>query len=265
MNAIAYIRCSTDEQADSHAGLDAQLAAIQQHCTKNGLTLCSVHSDPGVSGAAGLEARPALLEAIAAITKDSVLIVAKRDRLARDPIVSASIERLISKKRGRILSAAGEGTSDDEPSSVLMRRMVDAFAEHERLIGKARTKAALKAKRVRGERAGRIPYGFQLAPASASTARSKKNGNPIAIEGIPAQLAIVARIKSQRAAGATLRSIADQLTSDGIPTATGNAVWKHSTIARIIKGFHALADATASVLIDTQTTMAEHTQTVCVA
>ena len=238
MNAIGYIRCSTDEQADSHAGLDAQRHAIEQHCQKNGLTLCNVFPDEGVSGAASLDKRPGLLEAIAAITKDSVLIVSKRDRLARDPIVSASVERLIAKKKARIVSVAGEGTSDDDASSVLMRRMIDAFAEHERLIGKARTKAALHAKRRRGERAGRIPYGYQLAAATASPARSKKNGNPVAIEGIPAQLAVVQRIKAQRAAGSTLRAIAAQLTSEGVPTASGNTVWRHTTIVGILNGFH---------------------------
>lgn len=251
MNAIAYLRCSTDEQADSHAGLDAQRHSIEQHCQKHGLILSSIHTDAGISGAAGLHARPALLDAIAATTRDSVLIVSKRDRLARDPIVSASIERLIGKKHSRIVSAAGEGTSDDEPSSVLMRRMIDAFAEHERLIGKARTKAALRAKRVRGERAGRIPYGYTLAAATASPARSKKAKNPIALEAVPAQLAIVKRIKEQRASGLTLRSIASQLTSEGIPTATGNATWQHATIARIVKGFHDIADSTTCVLIAT--------------
>ena len=237
MNAIGYIRCSTDEQADSHAGLDAQRHAIEQHCKKNGLTLCSVFPDEGVSGAASLDKRPGLLGAIAAITKDSVLIVAKRDRLARDPIVAASVERLITKKKARIVSVAGEGTGDDDASSILMRRMIDAFAEHEILIGKARTKSALYAKRMRGERAGKIPYGYQLADATASTARSKKNGNPIALKEVPAQLAIVKRIREERASGATLRSIAERLTVEGIPTATGNAVWQHATIARIVKGF----------------------------
>ena len=98
------------------------------------------------------------------------------------------------------------------------------------------TKAALNAKRRRGERAGRIPYGYQLAAATASTARSKR-GNPIALEEVPVQMAIVKRIKEERASGATLRAIASQLTSEGIPTATGNAVWQHTTIECIVKGF----------------------------
>ena len=41
-----------------------------------------------------------------------------------------------------------------------MRRIVDAFAEYERLVIKARTRAALAVKRTRGERIDGIPYGF---------------------------------------------------------------------------------------------------------
>ena len=264
-NAIAYIRCSTEEQSDSHAGMDAQLHAIQQHCKRNSLQLVGVHHDDGLSGSLGLDKRPGLLEAVTAVRKHTIVLVAKRDRLARDPIICATIERLVVKKGGRLVSAAGEGTDDDDASSILMRRIVDAFAEHERLLIGARTKAALAAKRRRGERAGKMPYGWQLAPAATSTARSKKNGKPIAIEGIPAQLAIVERIRAQRAAGATTRAIAEALTKEGVPTATGKSVWCHTTIQRILKGFQLLADDTAPARIDTRTTMAKHTQAVCVA
>ena len=44
-------------------------------------------------------------------------------------------------------SAAGEGTDTDGPTDILMRRIVDAFGEYERLIIKARTKAALRSRR----------------------------------------------------------------------------------------------------------------------
>ena len=98
------------------------------------------------------------------------------------------------------------------------------------------TKSALYAKRMRGESVGGIPYGWKLADATTSTARSK-SGNPVALKEIPAQTAIVKRIKEEIASGATLRSIAAQLTAEGIPTATGNAVWHPSTIRSIGKGF----------------------------
>jgi DNA invertase Pin-like site-specific DNA recombinase len=84
------------------------------------------------------------------------LLVAKRDRLGRDPIVVAMIESAVVRKGARIVSAAGEGTEGDEPSHVLMRHLIDAFAEYERLIIVARTKAALQAKKARGERVGYI-------------------------------------------------------------------------------------------------------------
>src|SRR5437764_1306819 len=93
-----------------------------------------------------------------------LLLVAKRDRLGRDVIEVAMIERLITKRGARIVSAAGEGTENDDPSGILMRRLIDSFAEYERLIIRARTRAALAAKRRRGERISRFaPFGYQLA------------------------------------------------------------------------------------------------------
>src|SRR4030095_4225281 len=76
----------------------------------------------------------------------------------------AMIERLVAKRGGRVISAAGEGTESDDPAGVLMRRLIDSFAEYERLIISARTRAALAAKRRRGERVSRFaPYGFRFA------------------------------------------------------------------------------------------------------
>ena len=60
------------------------------------------------------------------------------------------IESAIARKGARIASAAGEGTDNDDPSSILMRRMIDAFAEYERLIIKAKTKQLYELKKKRG-------------------------------------------------------------------------------------------------------------------
>jgi DNA invertase Pin-like site-specific DNA recombinase len=44
-----------------------------------------------------------------------------------------------------------------------MSRMIDSFAEYERLIIASRTRSALAAKRRKGERTSRLaPFGFQL-------------------------------------------------------------------------------------------------------
>lgn len=241
MRAVAYVRVSTDEQAESRAGLEAQLHAVTQHCQKNGWQLVGTYTDAGVSGAAPLDKRPGLLDAVNAVTRGAVLLVAKRDRLSRDPVAGAVVERMVAKRGGRIVSVAGEGTDGDDPTSVLLRRIVDAFGEHERLVIAARTRAALQAKRRRGERAGRVPFGYQLTDNGTRS----RAGNPVALAAVPAQLAVVERIRRERAAGRSIRAIAAGLTTDGIPTATGAATWAYSSVQRVLQR---VADATADVL-----------------
>jgi DNA invertase Pin-like site-specific DNA recombinase len=46
MNAIGYTRCSTNEQADSGLGLDAQAERVRAYCTLKGLRLVELISRP---------------------------------------------------------------------------------------------------------------------------------------------------------------------------------------------------------------------------
>jgi DNA invertase Pin-like site-specific DNA recombinase len=57
-----------------------------------------------------------IADALNALRRGDVLIVAKRDRIARDAFVSVLIEREAAKKGARIVSAAGEGTDSDDPA-----------------------------------------------------------------------------------------------------------------------------------------------------
>jgi DNA invertase Pin-like site-specific DNA recombinase len=155
---------------------------------------------------------------------------------------------MVKKRGGRVVSVAGEGTDSDDATSVLMRRIVDAFAEHERLVIAARTRAALQAKRRRGERTGRVPLGFTLASPDVSVTKSRA-GLPTQLVAVPEQMAVVVRIRQERAAGKSMRKIAAGLTADGIPTATGGSVWSHATIQRMVMRFRELSDATAEVLV----------------
>ena len=218
MATIAYLRVSTDQQADSGAGLDAQFDA----CTKSAGVLAGVYRDEGVSGSTGLEKRPALLEAIGALKKGDVLMVAKRDRLGRDPLVVAMIESAVQRKGARIQSAAGEGTDSDSPADVLMRRMIDAFAEYERLIIGARTKAALQSKKTRGERVGHIPFGFRLAADGVHLIED------------PAEQETIRKVEELRASGMSLRQIAAHLNENGITKREGTP-WNHVNLHGICK------------------------------
>lgn len=215
-----YLRVSTEQQLESGAGLDAQRIACQKIV---GDAEIQFFSDRGVSGKTGLDKRPMLLEIISLLKKDDVVLVAKRDRLGRDPISVAMIDSAIKRKHARIISVAGEGTGNDDPGNILMRRLVDAFAEYERLVIGARTKAALQAKKMKCERVGYIPFGMQLSCDGRHLEPS---------QGEAATLRI---IEQYRDSGLSLRKIADTLNKNGVTKRNGqpwNQVNLHTIVNR---------------------------------
>ena len=218
MATFAYLRVSTEQQTQSGAGLDAQHDA----CLRVAGELAGVYRDEGVSGKTGLDKRPALLEAIAELERGDVLLVAKRDRLGRDPLVVAMIESAVKRKGARIVSAAGEGTDSDSPTDILMRRLIDAFAEYERLIIGARTKAALQAKKARGETTGYVAYGFQLS------------ADGVHIEECAEEQATLRRIELLRQSGMSLRKVAAELNQQGL-FKRGGEKWNHVNLHSVCK------------------------------
>jgi DNA invertase Pin-like site-specific DNA recombinase len=211
------LRVSTREQSESKLGLDAQRQAIEATAAKVGLPLAGVFVDAGVSGRARLEQRPGLADALNALRRGDVLIVAKRDRLARDAFVAVLIEREVAKKGGRILSSGGEGTESDEPSAIFTRRILDAVAELERSMIAARTRAALAQKRLRGERVGSVPLGCGLAPDGRTLVPN------------PAEQAVLHVLYELHDAGSNLRAVAAELNSRGFRTRKGG-VWYASYV-----------------------------------
>lgn len=221
--AVAYLRVSTDKQADSGLGLDAQRASVTAAAERLTLSLVSVFVDAGVSGSLTLDDRPVLMEAVSALKRGDVLMVAKRDRLGRDVVEVAMIERLITKRGARIVSAAGEGTENDDPSGVLMRRLIDSFAEYERLIIGSRTRAALAAKRRRRERvSGIIPFGYQLA----SDGRS--------LEPLVNEQQTLRTARELRDGGHSFQAIADTLNERGLRTRTGT-IWRRQYVCNLVQ------------------------------
>lgn len=218
LRAIAYIRVSTDDQA---LGPEAQRAAIDRWATSQKIAVLESHEDLGVSGGSPLDKRPALLAAIAAIETHGagVLAVAKRDRLARDVVIAAAVESLALRKGARVLSADGTSASDG-PEGMLMRGMVDLFAQYERALIRSRTASALAVKKRRGERTGSVPLGFGVSV----------DGIRLEIEESE-QLAIAAT-HELRAAGLSMRSIAKELLARGLKPR--GKKWHPETVARML-------------------------------
>jgi DNA invertase Pin-like site-specific DNA recombinase len=224
MAAVIYLRVSTDEQSERGYGLDAQETACRAAADRLSLSVTSVHTDAGVSGATDICNRPALLLALAAVRRGDVLLVAKRDRIARDQFVTLQVERMISQRGARVMSAAGEGTETDgdDIGGLIQRRMLDLFAEVERQMIRARTKAALAEKKRRGERvSGAIPYGYSLS------------ADGIHLVPCAREQDVIALVASFRADGASYRAIVATMNSNGIQTRTGNA-WQLRQIQNIV-------------------------------
>ena len=159
MNVIIYTRVSTQDQADSGAGLNAQIDACRAYAKQQGWDIAGEYEDAGVSGTAELDKRTGLMTAIGELKKGDALLVSKRDRLGRDVMLVKMIERLIAKRKALI--HALNGSNEATPEGAFMNSIMDASAAYEVALIRARTKAALGAKKSRGERMGKIPFGFQ--------------------------------------------------------------------------------------------------------
>lgn len=216
--AVAYLRVSTDEQT---LGPEAQRAAIEAWAARESVLVVAWHVDHGVSGAAPIDKRPGLLAALEALREHraGVLLAAKRDRLARDVVAAATIERMAAKAGARVVTSDGVSTADT-PEGMLMRTLIDAFAQYERALIAARTTAALAAKRRKGERVGQVPYGYRLADG----------GLRIAPEA--AEQDVMARVQAMRDEGETIEGIASRLNAEGVP-ARGRR-WHATTVRRIL-------------------------------
>lgn len=220
--AVAYIRVSTEQQAQEGVSLEAQRAKIEHWCSANGYELAGVFVDAGVSGSLSIADRDGLSEALSTMKKikAKALVVTKRDRLSRDYIEAGLIDRLCAKAKAKVV-ATEASSNGDSPEDVMQRGMLDLFATYERLVIKMRTRSALQHKKRTGQKyCNQTPYGFE------------------AIEGrlieVQKEAAVVAEIQAARMQGQTLQAIADDLNGRGIPTKMGRQ-WQPATIHLLLK------------------------------
>ena len=206
---IAYVRVSTEEQAVSGLGLEAQETAIRAATAARGAEVIALYCDPGVSGSVPPEARPGLTAALGAVGpgQAGVLMVAKLDRLTRSLLDFALLMQR-SQHEGWGLVTLDLGVDTSTPQGEMMANVFATFAQFERRLIGQRTKDALAVKKAQGMRLGR--------PVTLSAA-------------------VRERIVAERRAGATLATIAATLTADAVPTAQGGARWHPSTVQSVLR------------------------------
>ncbi|HET7386184.1 MAG TPA: recombinase family protein [Nocardioidaceae bacterium] len=206
--AVGYVRVSTDEQASSGAGLDAQKAAINAEVERRGWQLVEVFTDAGASGKS-LDGRPALTDALRAVEtgEAGTLVVSKLDRLSRSLLDFAGLMQR-AQDVGWNLVALDLGIDLSTPAGEFLASVMASAAQWERRIIGQRTRDALAARRAAGVRLGR-PSGVSLETLD--------------------------RIVAARAEGMSLAKIADNLNADEVPTAQGGARWHASTVRAVLQ------------------------------
>ncbi len=228
MNAIGYVRCSTQEQSNSGLGLDAQRERIRAYCAMRDLQLVEIIADPGVSGGKPLASRDGggqLLDAVQKRRAEAVVML-KLDRMFRNAgDCLNTVERWERKGVAfHVIDLGGNAIDTTSAAGRFMLVVLAGAAEMERNLTRERTRAAMAVKRANGQRIGSVPYGYDLANDGSTLVPNTS------------EQAIVKDIRAMRKSGKTLHAIADALTERGIPTKTGKSNrWSHSAVARILR------------------------------
>jgi DNA invertase Pin-like site-specific DNA recombinase len=213
---VGYIRVSTQEQGRSGLGLEAQESRIKQFCDTERLTIIGWFHD--VQSGSGTEAenfRPGLSSALGlAKSKRCPVVVAKLDRLSRSV---SYISTLMAEKVPFVVCELGMETDP------FLLHIYAALSEKERRLIAERTRAALAAKKARGERLGNP----DLAPARKKSIAVRK--------AIAEQFAAHLRptIELFRAKGMSQRQMAGHLNQLGLTTRRG-CQWSAMQVGRLL-------------------------------
>ena len=220
-SATAYIRVSTEGQAADGVSLETQQARITAWCLANDVELGNVFVDAGVSGKRA-DNRPHLQAALEDVCrKRGVLVVYSLSRLARSTKDTIAISERLD-KAGADLVSLSEKLDTTSAAGKMVFRMMAVLAEFERDQVSERTSAAMAHKKSKGERVGKIPFGYSLA------------GDGVTLVENLDELRAVDLIRSLKARGFSLRAIAAELEARKILTKDGKPTWQHTTVKSIL-------------------------------
>lgn len=199
---VAYIRVSTDKQADKGVSLDAQRAKVEAYAALHDLTMVDVIVE--TESAKSLE-RPGLQRALGMLGASAdALLVVKLDRLTRSVRdLGHLVETYFASGAAALLSVA-EHVDTRTASGRMVLNIMATISQWERETIGERTSVAMQHMRTRGEHTGgRAPYGHRVS------------ADGVHLEADPAEQATIARASELHAQGLTLRAVAAALAAEG--------------------------------------------------
>jgi site-specific DNA recombinase len=215
---LGYARVSTDKQAERGVSLEAQIEKLQAMAVVQGVGVSEVIIDAGES--AKSPERPGMVRLLAMVDAGQVqtVIIAKLDRLTRSvKDLAELLERF--QRRGVSLVSVAESLDTGSAAGRLVLNIMVSVSQWEREEIGERTAVALRHKRATGRVFNHVPYGFE------------RQGDTLV--PLPAEQAVVSRIRLMNANGCSLRKIAAALNGDGIPTKQGRQ-WAAQTVKDVL-------------------------------
>jgi DNA invertase Pin-like site-specific DNA recombinase len=223
LRAVAYLRCSTQEQANDGMSLDAQEARIRAWAEAVGAEVVEVVSDAGVSGTKALTDRPggsriaALLDA--RNPKIDAVVVLRLDRLGRDAAETLGLLKRFRTSKVGLVSVADRldlGT----PQGRAMAGMAAVFSELEHGLIAQRTSDALSELRRQGRTYGTTPFGWDATDGKLTRNRAEQK--------------VLDRARQLRAEGLGYAKVAAQLNAEGLAPKRAEA-WSAMSVRSVLR------------------------------
>ncbi|WP_258142794.1 recombinase family protein [Arthrobacter sp. MYb227] len=204
LNIVGYVRVSTDKQDISP---EVQRGELEREAKRMGYNLVII--EELAASAATISKRPKMQAMLAELKakKYHGLMVSKLDRLSRN-MEDGTRVLADSQRQGWRIICLDLGVDTATIMGAGMYNMALNFAEIERKFIGARTSAAMQEKAAKGEHMGRTAV-------------------------LPVETMLYIHQLKNEGKGLSLRKIADQLTTEGIQTATGKT-WHASTVKAVL-------------------------------
>lgn len=247
VDAVAYLRVSTAEQAAHGTGLRTQADAIAHWAHRSGRRIIGWHTDQGRSGALAIEDRIALADAIDQATVERCeLVIYRLDRFARDLVIQedgiAELGRrgvrlrVTDDAEDRLVEDPAADTADGH-TRTFIRQVLGAVGQLERSLIRMRTNAGRKKAELEGYYCGGYPpYGWVAPPKKKRGERTRWLPDP------GPRWHVAGWIVERRLEGYGWARIAQYLTDQGITPPSGNGnPWSDNAVKVVVRGVERMA------------------------